>query len=64
MLDKYGIVLELRKREFFIAKAMSNKEYAAELRKPAIETVRKPLALSTEAAAAFHAAILHQIKWC
>lgn len=36
---------------------MSNKEYTAELRKPAIETVRKPLLLSTEAAAAFHAAI-------
>ena len=29
---------------------MPNKEYAAELRKPAIETVRKPLTLSTEAA--------------
>ena len=43
---------------------MPNKEYAAELRKPAIETVRKPLLLSTEAAAAFHAAIPHQIKWC
>ena len=43
---------------------MSNKEYAAELRKPAIETVRKPLALSTEAAAAFHAAILSRIGWC
>ena len=62
MLDKNGIVLELRKRAFFIAKGMSNKEYAAELRKPAIETVRKPLTLSTEDAAVFPAAILHQIK--